>query len=171
MNYIRHQTALFERFAEDDRISPFHISLYFALFQFWNRNRFRNPFPISREEVMYLAHIGSVNTYTKCLKQLHEWGYVEYFPSFHPDTGSKISCISFDKGSDKAGSKADNKGNGKGGDKGYDNTADKAFYKNTNITNSNKQGSPENLKNGRKKTSGKSNPLHVKTDKDYSEPL
>ncbi|MFV0269116.1 MAG: hypothetical protein ACK5HT_18475 [Draconibacterium sp.] len=167
MNYIRHQTGLFDRFAKDERINPFHISLYFALFQFWNRNRFRNPFPISREEVMTVAHIGSVNTYTKCIKQLHEWGYIEYFPSFHPDTGSKVSCISFDKGSDKAGSKADNKGS----DKGSGKAADKAFYKNTNITNGNKQGSHQNLKNGKEKQAGKTNPLHIETDKDYSEPL
>lgn len=162
MNYIKHQTGVFERFAEDDRISPFHISLYFALFQFWNRNRFRNPFPVSREEIMYLAHIGSVNTYIKCMKQLHQWGYIEYFPSFNPNAGSKVTCISFDKGSDKAGSK----GNSKGGDK----AGDKALYKNTNITNGIKQVHSKNLKNGREKIN-RDNPLHVNTDKDYSEPL
>nr|WP_320154036.1 hypothetical protein [uncultured Draconibacterium sp.] len=163
MNYIKHQTGLFERFAEDERITPFHISLYFALFQFWNRNRFRNPFPVSREEVMFLAHIGSVNTYTRCIKQLHQWSYIEYFPSFNPNTGSKVSCISFEKGSDK--------GNGKAGDKGGDNAADKGLYKNTNITNGNKQAHSKNYKNGREKKSRNSNPLHVETDKDYSEPL
>jgi len=166
MNYIRHQTGLFERFAEDERISPFHISLYFALFQSWNRNRFRNPFPVSREELMFLAHIGSVNTYTRCIKELHQWGYIEYYPSFNPNIGSKVSCISFDKGSDKAGSKAGDTGNGKGGDK----AAGKAFYKNTNITNGIKQAHSQNLKNGREKIK-RNNPLHVETDKDYSEPL
>ncbi len=159
MNYIRHQTGLFERFAEDERISPFHISLYFALFQFWNRNRFRNPFPVSREELMFLSHIGSVNTYTRCIKELHQWGYIEYFPSFNPNTGSKVTCISFDKGSDKAGSKAD------------DNAADKALYKNTNFTNGIKQAHYQNLKNGREKEKRNNNPLHVENDKDYSEPL
>ena len=167
MNYIKHQTGLFERFAGDERISPFHISLYFALFQFWNRNRFRNPFPVSREEVMFLSHIGSVNTYTRCIKQLHLWGYIQYFPSFNPNTGSKVSCISFEKGSDKAG----DKGNGKGGDKGGGNAADKGLFKNTNITNGNKQSHSISFKNGREKKPGKSNPLHVETDKDYSEPL
>lgn len=167
MNYIRHQTGLFERFAEDERVSPFHISLYFALFQFWNRNRFRNPFPVSREELMFLSHIGSVNTYTRCIKELHRWGYIEYFPSFNPNTGSKVTCISFDKGSDKAGSKGDGKGNGKGGD----NATGKSFYKNTNITNGNKQAYNQYLKNGREKEKRNNNPLHAETDKDYSEPL
>lgn len=162
MNYIKHQTGLFERFAADERITPYHISLYFALFQFWNKNRFRNPFPVSREELMYFSHIGSVNTYTRCIKQLHQWEYIEYFPSFNPNTGSKVSCISFDKGSDKAGSKADDKCSG--------NAADKALYKNTNITNGNKLVHSKFLKNGREKNN-RNNPLHVNTDKDYSEPL
>ncbi len=163
MNYIKHQTGLFERFAEDERITPFHISLYFALFQFWNRNRFRNPFPILREEIMALAHIGSVNTYTRCMKQLHQWGYIEYLPSFSPNTGSKVSCISFEKGNDKAGDKAD--------DTGADKTADKGLYKKTNNTNSSKQRSFQNFKNGKGKQNTKFNPLHVETNKDYSEPL
>jgi hypothetical protein len=163
MNYIRHQTGLFERFAKDERISPFHISLYFALFQFWNRNRFRNPFPISREELMFLSRIGSINTYTRCIKQLHLWGYIEYTPSFNPAIGSKVSCISFEKGGDKA--------NNKGSDKGGDNAADRGFFKNTNITNGTKQAYPKIFKNGREKKSNRTNPLHVNIDKNYSEPL
>jgi hypothetical protein len=159
MNYIRHQTGLFERFAEDERISPFHISLYFALFQFWNRNRFRNPFPISREELMFLSRIGSINTYTRCIKQLHLWGYIEYIPSFNPAIGSKVSCISFEKGGDK------------GTDKGGDNAADRGLFKNTNITNGTKQAHSKIFKNGREKKSNRKNPLHVNIDKDYSEPL
>lgn len=167
MNYIRHQNALFERFAEDVRISPFHISLYFALFQFWNKNRFRNPFPISREEVMHIAHIGSVNTYIKCIKQLHEWGYIVYSPSFHPTTGSKVSCIDFDKGSGKTGSNTDHKGRSTTGDNGAAN----AFYKNTNITNGTKKGLLQHIENGKQKQPGKTNPLHIENDKDYAEPL
>jgi hypothetical protein len=34
MNYIKHLTGVFTFFAEDDRLSPYHISLYMALFQF-----------------------------------------------------------------------------------------------------------------------------------------
>ena len=167
MNYIRHQTGLFERFAEDEQISPFHISLYFALFQFLNKNRFRNPFPISREELMFLSHIGSINTYTRCIKQLHQWGYIEYIPSFNPAVGSKVSCISFEKASEKASDKANNKGSDKGGD--Y--TADRGLFKNTNITNGNKQAHPKILNNGGERKSNRTNPLHVNPDKDYSEPL
>lgn len=176
MNYIKHQTGLFERFAADDRINTFHISLYFALFQMWNKNRFRNPFPIEREEIMHLAHIGSVNTYTRCIKQLHQWRYIDYFPSFHPTTGSKVSCISFDKADDKGGNNATDQARdqaeSRAGDKGSNQAGDKALNKNlnsTNNSNSNKQDYLKNLNNGTgKKSTGR---FHVNNDKDYSEPL
>lgn len=51
---------------------------------------------------MQLSKIGSVNTYTKCLKQLHDWSYIIYHPSYNPHVGSQVTLISFDKGSDKA---------------------------------------------------------------------
>ena len=35
MNYIRHLGGFFIRLAEDQRMTPYHISLYFALFQQW----------------------------------------------------------------------------------------------------------------------------------------
>ena len=69
MNYIRHLNGFFERLAEDKRLSSYHISLYFALFQHWNANRFSDQFTISRVEVMHLARIGSANTYARCMKE------------------------------------------------------------------------------------------------------
>jgi len=156
MNYIRHQQGLFERFVSDKRLSPFHISLYMALFQLWNSNRFRNPFPVAREEVMELAHIGSVSTYLRCIRQLHDWGYIEYAPSFHPGTGTKVSCTKFDKA----------------GDTGADTSGDTALLKkNTNITNRNKQGPPDFFENGKEKKGNSSSRYHVVNDKDYGEPL
>ena len=65
--------------------------------------------------------------------------------------GSKVSCISFEKGSDKAG----DKGNCKGSDKGGGNAADKGLFKNTNITNGNKLSHSKSFKNGREKKTGK----------------
>ena len=49
--------------ADDERLSPFHVSLYLTLFQFWNLNRFKNPISIARQETMRLSKIGSVNNY------------------------------------------------------------------------------------------------------------
>ena len=160
MNYIKHQTALFERFADDTRITPFHISLYFALFQLWNRNRFRNPFPILREEVMLLAHIGSTNTYAKCIKQLRDWGYIDYTSSGNLYTGWKVSCITFDTGT---ATRTDT-GSATGSD-----TRNATVYKEVNNTNRTKQDHHKIVKNGKqKKSTGR---FHINNDKDYSEPL
>lgn len=96
MNYIRHLGAAFLKMTNDTRLTPYHVSLYHALFQFWNHSRFKVPFSINRSEVMKAAHIGSVNTYIKSLKELHAWGYLIYSPSSNPSVGSTISIIRFD---------------------------------------------------------------------------
>jgi hypothetical protein len=101
MNYIKHLTAIFEIMDGDPRLTPFHISLYMSLFRRWNLNYFNNPISISRDEVMKMSKIGSVNTYTKCLKELHLWNYIRYEPSYNPHKGSLIYLYTFDNGTDK----------------------------------------------------------------------
>ena len=102
MNYIRHLNGFFARLAEDMRMSSYHISLYFALFQQWNADRFVEQFAISRSEMMQLSRIGSVNTYARCMKELEQWGYIRYAPSSNIHAGSRVSCIRFDTASDTA---------------------------------------------------------------------
>lgn len=101
MNYIKHLSAAFQQMDADTRLTPYHISLYMALFRRWNLNFFKNPISVSRDELMRLSKIGSVNTYTKCLKQLDQFGYIRYEPSYNPHRGSLIYLYSFDKGDDK----------------------------------------------------------------------
>ena len=81
MNYIRHMSGFFARLTEDKRLSSYHISLYFALFQQWNEQRFAEQFIIARGETMQLSRLGSMNTYARCMKDLAEWGYIRYNPS------------------------------------------------------------------------------------------
>lgn len=95
MNYIKHLNAVFQQFAMDSRLNPTHISLYVALFQFWNINRFPETFYINREEVMQMAKIGSKATYHRCLKNLNEWTYILYLPSHNPYKGSQIKMLKF----------------------------------------------------------------------------
>lgn len=90
MNYIRHLTAFFSKVYEDDGLQATHVSLYMALFQIWNISRFKNPISINRSETMRLAKIGSKTTYHKCLKKLHELGYIKYQPSRNPLKGSLV---------------------------------------------------------------------------------
>lgn len=95
MNYIKHLTGFFEKVALDRTLNPTHISLYIALFQFWNCNRFKNPISISRDEVMRISKISSKATYHKCLKNLHALGYIDYQPSYNPFRGSHVILFNF----------------------------------------------------------------------------
>jgi hypothetical protein len=95
MNYIKHLTGFFDKVAKDKLLNPTHVSLYIALFQFWNCNRFKNPISISRDEVMRISKISSKATYHKCLKALHANGYIKYEPSYNPFKGSHVFLFNF----------------------------------------------------------------------------
>lgn len=95
MNYIKHLTGFFDRIVQDRNLNPTHISLYIALFQFWNINRFQNPISITRDEVMRISKICSKATYHKCMRELNEKGYIKYEPSFNPFKGSMVILFNF----------------------------------------------------------------------------
>ncbi len=108
MNYISHLNGVLECINRDQRLKPTHVSLYMALFQFWNLNRFGNPISINRGDTMKISKIGSNATYHKCITQLSEWGYLEYIPSYNPMLGSLINMYNFSTGTGtttEAGSK------------------------------------------------------------------
>lgn len=95
MNYIKHLTGFFDRIIQDRNLNPTHISLYVALFQFWNVNRFLNPISITRDEVMRISKISSKATYHKCMRELNDKGYVKYEPSYNPYKGSMVFLFDF----------------------------------------------------------------------------
>ncbi len=95
MNYIKHLNAVFQQFSKDTRPNPTHISLYIALFQFWNINRFAKVFYINRQETMMMSKIGSKATYHRCLQDLNAWKYIIYFPSHNPYRSSQVKLLIF----------------------------------------------------------------------------
>lgn len=95
VNYIKQLTEALMKFSDDDRLNPSHVSLYLALFQFWNMNRFQNPISINRSEVMRISKIGSKSTYHRCINELSNWNYLEYRPSKNPMKGSTINMYTF----------------------------------------------------------------------------
>lgn len=96
MNYIKQLTAFFQRTSEDNGLNATHVSLYMALFQFWNLNRFNNPISIARDEAMQISKIGSKSTYHKCMQELHRKKYIVYEPSCNPLKGSIVRMIDFE---------------------------------------------------------------------------
>ena len=93
MNYIKHLSGFFNKIVQDTDLNPTHVSLYMALFQSWNINRFQNPISITRNEVMRISKIFSKATYHKCVNELHQKGYINYEPSHNPFKGSLIWVI------------------------------------------------------------------------------
>jgi hypothetical protein len=76
--------------AVDMRIGTPHISLYVVLFQYWVANGCSKRFTIFRRDIMTRAKINSKATYHKCVKDLHEFGYIRYSPSRAPGQGSSV---------------------------------------------------------------------------------
>ena len=95
MNYIKHLTGFFNKIHNENAINPTHISLYLALFQCWNVNRFKNPTGISREEIMKASKINSKATYHKCMKELEALGFMEYLPTYNPHSCSNVIMVNF----------------------------------------------------------------------------
>lgn len=74
---------LYEKVCSDNRISPTHISLYFALLhEAGHTHAF--PFYLRREFVGRKAKIFSRVTLNRCLRELDAYGYIVYKPSYTP---------------------------------------------------------------------------------------
>lgn len=171
MNYIKHLTGFFERTELDPKMTAYHISLYMALFKLWNLSRFRNPFPISREELMQLSRIGSKNTYARCIKELDRWGYISYFPNGNLHTGRQVSCIRFDVETRDGPCTTFGTGTRTRDGTRTGTRSGTPFIKNTNNNKQDKQEPNKIFRNGERKKSNGYGRFHVSTDKDYNEPL
>jgi hypothetical protein len=88
--YIRELTIFFSGIQHDEWITPFHVSIYIALFENWNLNQFQNPISISRRKIMKMSKVTAYATYHKCMRELVAGGYISYIPSYHPVVGSLV---------------------------------------------------------------------------------
>ena len=93
MEQVKELTSFYSAIKSDPRIGTTHISLYMALFQFYNLNRLTNPILITRIAVMEVAKISGLATYHKCIKDLHEFGYIQYQPSYNPAISSQVYLL------------------------------------------------------------------------------
>ncbi|MDN5287697.1 MAG: hypothetical protein JWR38_3971 [Mucilaginibacter sp.] len=79
-----------KRMGADGRTLATHISLLTALFVCWQQSGFENPFAVTRKKLMAFSRIASIATYHKCIRDLDEFGYIRYQPSYHPLKGSLV---------------------------------------------------------------------------------
>jgi hypothetical protein len=75
---------------KDCRITVWHMGTMMGIMLLATENNLSASINISRRKVMERGHINNFVTYHKCIKELQEFGYIRYEPSYHPAYGSKI---------------------------------------------------------------------------------
>lgn len=76
-------SLFYDAIRNDHRIGPTHISLYMAVFQLYNCNGLLNPVRANRAMLMEMSKISGLATFHKCIRDLHEFGYLQYVASHH----------------------------------------------------------------------------------------
>ena len=76
--------------AGDPRIGSTHIALFVAVFDLWLQNGKVESLDIAPKRVMKKAKILARSTYVGAIRDLHEWGYWVYQPSYNNKIRSSI---------------------------------------------------------------------------------
>ncbi len=90
MEQLQALSFFFSAIEKDPRISITHIGIYAALIQYWKEQHFVNPVQVFSHQIMRIAKISASNTYHKNVKELSDYGYIKYQPSFKRNQGSKV---------------------------------------------------------------------------------
>lgn len=80
----------------DGRISITHIGIYVALWRYRMEHGFVNPIQVFSHEIMRIAKLSSAGTYHKCIKDLSDYGYIRYEPSYNRMKGSRVYFLNTD---------------------------------------------------------------------------
>jgi len=94
MEHTDYISYFFDKIKCDPRISITHIGIYAALLKYWVDHGKTNPFYAFGQEIMTIAKISAPTTYHKIVKELNDYGYIRYEPSFKKNRGSRISLQS-----------------------------------------------------------------------------
>ena len=97
MDHLQIFSDFFEHAAIDQRIGTAHISVYMALLQLFVKARCAGTLSVNRKEVMDLARIQGRGTYQKCMKELEQYGYIVYSPSFNPVIKCEVQLLNLEK--------------------------------------------------------------------------
>lgn len=92
MDRLCYLSNFFEAAADDPRIGITHIAVYAVLLQYWSEHHFANPLQVFGHEIMRMAKIAGTTWY-KSIRELDEYGYIRYEPSFKRNQGSKVFML------------------------------------------------------------------------------
>jgi len=92
MKLARQAERFLQKAANDERLLPSHISLFMAMF-YYSPSEAGEAFQVCRRKLMKFSRIKSIATYHNCIKQLKEYGYIDYFPSYDPYRASSVILL------------------------------------------------------------------------------
>lgn len=78
---------------EDPRIGPSHISLFVSILVAYHSQGYAIPISVFSRDLMKQAKISATGTYHKCMRDLKDYGYIKYTPSYNPVLGSLIYIL------------------------------------------------------------------------------
>jgi len=90
MEQAKPLSAFFAAIANDYRISSTHITVFAALLHYRQDKGFTNPIYAYSAEITALAKLSAMRTYRKCIRELSDYGYLRYEPSYKKNQASKI---------------------------------------------------------------------------------
>lgn len=85
--------GFFAAIRKDARISITHIGIYAAILQYWQLEGCPKPLLIYSYELMEVAKISSKTTYHQYIRDLHDFGYIRYEPSFKHKIRSSVYVL------------------------------------------------------------------------------
>ena len=90
MSELSEISVFMEQVQYDPRIGPLHISLYMAIVFVWARQGKPERVQVSARDLRPLAKIAGRGPFCRYIKQLHQFGYIVYEPSFNPAVKSRV---------------------------------------------------------------------------------
>jgi hypothetical protein len=93
MEQLNSLSNFFTAIANDPRIGVSHISLYCALLQNSGKGDNDSIIPVIKSELMKAAKISGLATYHRCIRDLHEYGYIKYQPSYNHRKKGKVYLL------------------------------------------------------------------------------
>lgn len=83
MEVLRPFTKFISGIAGDVRIGSTHIALFAAVYSLWLENERPSEMALPPRQAMRKAKILARSTYVRAIRDLHEWGYLVYKPSYN----------------------------------------------------------------------------------------
>ncbi|ALM47428.1 hypothetical protein AMR72_00070 [Flavobacterium psychrophilum] len=90
MDGIQPLLDFFAAIRKDFRISAAHIGVFAALLAYRISKGNDTVVKVFSKDIMPIAKISSPSTYLRCVRELHDYGYIVYKPSYKKTVASTI---------------------------------------------------------------------------------